>query len=114
MPVDNHDHPAEPASDRQTTTPGPSSPRRGLRRFTRRHAVISGIVIAAGVIALVLIGLLAYRLGFVVRYDAGQIKENLGQIGIRADIKTFRNLLSSQTVGMPGVKTVLAGKGRRA
>jgi hypothetical protein len=104
MPVDNHDHPAEPASDRQTTTPGPSSPRRGLSRFTRRHAVISGIVIAAGVIALVLIGLLAYRLGFVDRYVAGQIKDTLAQYGIRAEIKTFRTSLSPQTVEMLGVE----------
>src|SRR5882672_12554444 len=113
MPVDNHDHPAEPASDRQTTTPGPSSPRRGLRRFTRRHAVISGIVIAAGVIALVLIGLLAYRLGFVDRYVAGQIKDTLAQYGIRAEIKTFRTSLSPQTVEMLGVELFDASSGEK-
>ncbi|HXM46814.1 MAG TPA: translocation/assembly module TamB domain-containing protein [Pyrinomonadaceae bacterium] len=113
MPVDNHDHPAEPASDRQTTTPGPSSPRRGLRRFTRRHAVISGIVLAAGVIALVLIGLLAYRLGFVDRYVAGQIKDTLAQYGIRAEIKTFRTSLSPQTVEMLGVELFDAKSGEK-
>src|SRR5258707_13028375 len=104
MPVDNHqDCSAEAPSDNQTTTPGTSSPRRGLRRFTRRHAVISGIVIAAGVIALVLIGLLAYRLGFVDRYVAGQIKKTLAQYGIRAAIKNFRTSLSPQTAGKLGV-----------
>src|SRR6267378_4530718 len=113
MPVDNHDHPDEPAGDRQTTTPGPSSPRRGLRRFTRRHAVISGIVIAAGVIALVLIGLLAYRLGFVDRYVAGQIKDTLAQYGIRAEIKTFRTSLSPQTVEMLGVELFDAKSGEK-
>src|SRR6266446_5707431 len=113
MPVDNHDHPAEPASDRQTTTPGPSSPRRGLRRFTRRQAVISGIVIAAGVIALILIGLLAYRLGFVDRYVAGQIKDTLAQYGIRAEIKTFRTSLSPQTVEMLGVELFDAKSGEK-
>ena len=101
MPVDNHqDSSAQPPGDKPNSPPGASLPRRGLRRFTRRHAVISGIVIAAGVIALVLIGLLAYRLGFVDRYVAGQIKDTLAQYGIRAEMKTFHTSLSPQTVEM--------------
>src|SRR5216684_1776789 len=114
MPVDNHhDSSARPPSDKPNSTPGTSSPRRGLRRFTRRHAVISGIVIAAGVIALVLIGLLAYRLGFVDRYVAGQIKDTLAQYGIRAEIKTFRTSLSPQTVEMLGVELYDAKSGEK-
>src|SRR5258708_17631544 len=101
MPVDNHqDRSAEAPSDNQSTTPGTSSPRRGLRRFTRRHAVISGIIIATGVIALVLIGLLAYRLGFIDCYIAGQIKDTLAQYGIRPEIKTFDTALSPQSWAM--------------
>src|SRR5216684_2064992 len=114
MPVDNHhDSSARPPSDKPNSTPGTSSPRRGLRRFTRRHAVISGIVIAAGVIALVLIGLLAYRLGFVDRYVAGQIKDTLAQYGIRAEIKTFRTSISPQTVEMLGVELFDAKSGEK-
>ncbi len=114
MPVDNHqDRSAEAPSDNQTTTPGTSSPRRGLRRFTRRHAVISGIIIATGVIALVLIGLLAYRLGFIDRYIAGQIKDTLAQYGIRAEIKTFHTSLSPQTVEMLGVELFDAKSGEK-
>src|SRR5712671_7828562 len=114
MPVDNHqDSSAESPNEKQISSPGMNSPRRGLRRFTRRHAVISGIVIAAGVIALVLIGLLAYRLGFVDRYVAGQIKDTLAQYGIRAEIKTFRTSLSPQTVEMLGVELFDAKSGEK-
>ena len=114
MPVDNHhDSSAESPNDKQISSPGTNSPRRGLRRFTRRHAVISGIVIAAGVIALVLIGLLAYRLGFVDRYVAGQIKDTLAQYGIRAEIKTFRTSLAPQTVEMLGIELFDAKTGEK-
>ncbi len=103
MPVDNHnDNPAEPTSGIQRPTPGSGSPRRGIRRFTRRHAVISGLVIAVGVMALVLIGLLVYRLGFVDRYVAGQIKDTLAQYGIRAEVKEFHTSLSPLTVELVG------------
>src|SRR6266576_2160289 len=102
MPVDNHrDKPVEPPSGKQEPTSGP--PLRGLRRFTRRHAVISGIIIASLVIALVLIGLLAYRLGFVDRYIAGQIKSTLSNYGIRAEIKEFHTSLSPRTVELVGL-----------
>lgn len=90
MPLDNQ---------RDNSAAAPAL-RRGLRRFTRRHAVISGIVIAAGVIALILIGLLAYRLGFIDRYVAGQIKNTLATYGIRAEIRDFHTSLSPQTVEM--------------
>src|SRR5258708_6843551 len=114
MPVDNHqDSSAESPNDKQISSAGTNSPRRGLRRFTRRHAVISGIIIAAGVIALVLIGLLAYRLGFVDRYVAAQIKNTLAQYGIRAEIKTFRTSLSPQTVEMLGVELFDAKSGEK-
>jgi translocation and assembly module TamB len=112
MPVDNHhDNAAEtPSGEPQPT---PVTPRRGFQRFTRRHAVISGIIIAAGVIALILIGLLAYRLGFVDRYVAGQIKNTLAQYGIRAEIKTFHTSLRPQTVEMLGVELYDAKTGEQ-
>jgi translocation and assembly module TamB len=75
--------------------------------------VISGIIIAAGVIALVLVGLLAYRLGFVDRYVAGQIKNTLAQYGIRAEIRTFHTSLSPQTVEMLDVELFDAKTGEK-
>jgi translocation and assembly module TamB len=112
--VDNHqDSSAESPNEKQSSSPGTNLPRRGLRRFTRRHAVISGIAIAAVVIAVVLIGLLAYRLGFVDRYVAGQIKDTLAQYGIRAEIKTFRTSLSPQTVEMLGLELFDAKTGEK-
>jgi translocation and assembly module TamB len=99
MPVDNqNDQPAEPPSKQPPTQVAPR-----LRRFTRRHAVISAIIIAAGVCALVIIGLLAYRLGYVDRYVAGQIKDTLAKYGIRAEIKEFHTSFTPQTVEMVGV-----------
>ena len=114
MPVDNHhDHPAEPPRGKQQPTRSVSTPRRGFRRFTRRHAVISGIIIAAGVIALILIGLLAYRLGFVDRYVAGQIKDTLAKYGIRAEIPNFHTSLSPLRVEMTSVELYDAKTGEQ-
>jgi translocation and assembly module TamB len=103
MPLDNQ---------RDNSAAAPAL-RRGLRRFTRRHAVISGIVIAAGVIALILIGLLAYRLGFVDRYVAGQIKNTLATYGIRAEIRDFHTSLSPQTVEMLNLELYDAKTGEK-
>jgi hypothetical protein len=112
MPVDNqNDKPAEPP--RGQPQPTPNSPRRGFRRFTRRHAVISGLIMAAGVIALILIGLLAYRLGFVDRYIAGQTKDTLAKYGIRAEIQSFHTSLSPLRVEMLGVELFDAKTGEQ-
>ena len=113
MPVDNqHDNLAEPPSGNQKPAQD-AGPRRGLRRFTRRHAVISGIIVAAGAIALVLIGLLAYRLGFVDRYVAAQIKDTLAKYGIRAEIKEFHTSVSPQTVELLGLELYDAQTGEQ-
>jgi len=75
--------------------------------------VISGIIIAAGVIALILIGLLAYRLGYVDNYVAGQIKDTLSKYGIRAEIKEFHTSISPQTVEMVGLELYDAQTGEQ-
>jgi translocation and assembly module TamB len=75
--------------------------------------VISGLVIAVGVIAIVLIGLLAYRLGFVDRYVAGQIKDTLAQYGIRAEMRSFQTSLSPQKVEMLGLELYDAKTGEK-
>jgi translocation and assembly module TamB len=74
------------------------------RYFTRRHAVL--VTSIAGVVALVLIllGLVLYRLGFVDRYVAGQIKNTFANYGIRAEIKDFHASFPPKTVEMDGVE----------
>ena len=114
MPLDNQrDNSAAAPSGEPKPTQGAGAPGKRLRRFTRRHAVISGIIIAAGVIALILIGLLAYRLGFVDRYVTGQIKNTLAKYGIRAEIRDFHTSLSPQTVEMLGVELYDAKTGEK-
>ena len=114
MPLDNQrDNSAAAPSGDPKPSQGAGAPRKGLRRFTRRHAVISGIIIAAGVIALVLIALLAYRLGFVDHYVAGQIKDTLAKYGIRAEIRGFHTSLSPQTVEMLGLELYDAKTGEK-
>jgi translocation and assembly module TamB len=85
-------------------TPPVAAVRRGLRRFTRRHAVISGLIMAAGVLVLIVVGLLAYRLGFVDRYVAGQVKDTLANYGIRAEIRSFHTSFSPLRVEMLDVE----------
>lgn len=114
MPVDNQsDNSAATPSGDPKPTQSAGALRRGLRRFTRRHAVISGIIIAAGVIALILIGLLAYRLGYVDNYVAGQIKDTLAKYGIRAEIKEFHTSISPQTVELLGLELYDAQTGEQ-
>src|SRR5713101_3911531 len=101
MPVRDNN----PSAELPPGIPPPRVPRSRVRRVvTRRNAVISGIVIAVGSILLILAGLIAYRLGAVDRYVAGQIKDTLAKYGVRAEIKTFHTSLSPQTVEMLGVE----------
>ena len=117
MPVDNQKDPSAESprieqsnADGRTdvhapTTSQPPSPSRRRRRFiNRRNAIISGIGLVAALIALIFVGLLAYRLGYVDRYVAGQIKNTLATYGVRAEIKTFHTSWSPQTVEMLGVE----------
>src|SRR5712691_2617808 len=106
MPVDNHKEPSSASP--------PSAPARRRRRFlNRRNAIITAIGLSAGLIALILVGLLAYRLGFVDRYVAGQIKNTLATYGVRAEIKTFHTSFSPQTVEMLGVELFDAKTGEK-
>jgi len=119
MPVDHNDDasaksgsgsekqsdPGAPAGE--TSQPRPSEPpvsRRRRRYLTRRNAIILGLLIAAGIVALVFLTLLAYRLGYVDRYVAGQIKDTLATYGIRAEIREFHTAISPQTVEMLDVE----------
>ncbi len=62
---------------------------------------------------MLLIGLLAFKLGFVDRYVAGQIKDTLAQYGIRAEIRSFHTSLSPQRVEMLGLELFDAKTGEK-
>src|SRR5215204_1554866 len=78
--------------------------RRRWRYFTRRHAFLAAAIIGVVAIALILLVLFAFRLGFVDRYVAGQIKQTFANYGIRAEIRDFHATFPPQTVKMEDVE----------
>src|SRR5215831_5791642 len=108
MPVDNH---REPPSDKKQSSPEPTRSRSGV--VSRRNAIIAGVGLVCAVIALGLAGLLAYRLGFVDRYIAGQIKDTLSNYGVRAEIRNFHTSFSPQTVELQGLELYDATTGEK-
>src|SRR5690242_21187654 len=86
----------------------PESPKPSVRKrwryFTRRHAILAGLFLGIGVLVLVLLAFFLYRLGFVDRYVAGQIKNTFANYGIRAEIKEFHATVPPNTVEMNGVE----------
>src|SRR5262245_31540046 len=91
----------------QETGERPPTPTRTARRrrfINRRNTIISAIGLVCATIALVLVGLLAYRLGYVDRYIAGQVQDTLSRYGIRAVIRDFHTTWTPQTVEMKGVE----------
>src|SRR5882724_6877735 len=111
MPVDNHrDNPGE---DKRAAAQ-PAARARARRRFvTRRNAVIATIGLVCAVVALVFVGLILYRLGYVDRYIAGQIKNTLSNYGIRAEIRDFHTSLTPQTVELLGLELYDAKTGEQ-
>jgi len=104
MPVDkrdNSEHSSKPTI------------RRRWGYFTRRHAFLAGLIIGAGILALLVIALLAYRFGYVDRYVAGQITSTFANYGIRATIKEFHSSLPPQTVEMSGIELYDAASGEQ-
>lgn len=96
---------AERIAERDADRPDPVTPQGWHRRWvTRRNAFIATIAIAALIVALILIGILSYRLGYVDRYVAGQIKSTLAQYGIRAEIKEFHTAFGPRTVEMRDIE----------
>ena len=105
---------APDANSKNGASSTPPPPGRRRRRFvTRRNAIILGLVIGAGIAALIFVGLLAYRLGYVDQYVAGQIKGTLATYGVRAEIKTFHTAFTPQTVEMLGVELYDAKSGEK-
>ena len=111
MPEDNHSD-QQPAQSPNKRPPRESVVKR-RRLITRRNAIIAGIGLACAVIALLLVSLVAYRLGFVDRYIAGQVKDTFSKYGVRAEIKNFHTSLSPQTVEMLGVELYDAQTGEK-
>jgi translocation and assembly module TamB len=82
----------------------PVTPQGRRRRYlNRRNLVIATIAASVGVVALILIAFIGYRLGYVDRYVAGQIKDTFSKYGIRAEIREFHTGFTPQTVEMLGL-----------
>src|SRR5499426_2540379 len=102
MPENNHrDNPAEPGGPVRLPT---SSVVRRRRFINRRNTIIALIGLVCAGIALLLVALLVYRLGYVDQYIAGQVKDTLSKYGVRAEIRNFHTAWSPQTVEMLGVE----------
>lgn len=105
---------AEAAANRDAERRHPLTPQGRRRRFlNRRNLVIATIAASIGVVALILLVFLSYRLGYVDRYVAGQIKDTFAKYGIRAEIKEFHTAFTPQTVEMIGLELYDAQTGEK-
>jgi translocation and assembly module TamB len=96
---------AEAIAERDAASPHPITPQGRRRRYlTRRNALIATIAASIGVVALILLLVLVYRLGYVDRYVAVQIIDTFANYGIRAEIKEFHAAFPPQTVEMLGLE----------
>ncbi|HEX8845637.1 MAG TPA: translocation/assembly module TamB domain-containing protein [Pyrinomonadaceae bacterium] len=96
---------AEVAAERDADRPEPRTPQGRRRRFlTRRNAVIATLAVVVIFVLLVLTVIIAYRLGYIDRYIASQIKSTLAQYGIRAEIGHFETRFGPRTVEMRNVE----------
>jgi translocation and assembly module TamB len=98
------DDPNRPPDLPERPEPPKPSVRKRWRYFSRRHAILAGLIIGVGVAVVMLIAFFLYRLGFVDRYVAGQIKQTFANYGIRAEIREFHADLPPNTVEMNGVE----------
>ncbi len=83
------------------------------RYFTRRHAILAGLIVAAVVVFVILLAFFLVRLGYVDRYIANQIKRTFSNYGIRAEIREFHADIPPQTVKMSGVELYDAQTGEK-
>src|SRR5215213_9104874 len=87
--------------------------RRRWRYFTRRHAFIAAGIVGVAAFVLILLVLFLFRLGFVDRYVASQIKNTFANYGIRAEIGEFHAGFPPQTVEMNGIELYDSATGER-
>ncbi|MFN2494047.1 MAG: hypothetical protein ABR501_14320, partial [Pyrinomonadaceae bacterium] len=105
---------AEVIADRDAERAHPVTPQGRRRRYlNQRNIFIATVAAAIGVVALILLVLLVYRLGYVDRYVAGQIKDTFAKYGIRAEIKEFHTTFPPQTVEMLGLELYDAQTGEK-
>jgi translocation and assembly module TamB len=105
---------AEAAAERDADRPEPITPQGKRRRFlSRRNALIATLAIAVSLIVLVLVVIIAYRLGYIDRYIANQIKTTLTQYGIRAEIGHFETKFGARTVEMRDIQLYDQQTGQR-
>ncbi|HET6668591.1 MAG TPA: translocation/assembly module TamB domain-containing protein [Pyrinomonadaceae bacterium] len=105
---------AEAIANRDARLKHPHTPQGRRRRYlTKRNALIATVAASIGVVALILLALLLYRLGYVDDYVAGQIKNTFATYGIRAEIKDFHTSFNPQTVEMLGVELFDAQSGEK-
>ncbi len=90
----------------------PSLARR-WRYFSRRHAIIAGLILGVGAFAILLLAFLLYRLGYVDSYVVGQIKGTFANYGIRAEIREFHATIPPDTVEMSGIELFDAQTGEK-
>jgi translocation and assembly module TamB len=83
------------------------------RYFTRRHAFIAASIVGIAALVVILLVLFLFRLGFVDRYVASQIKNTFANYGIRAEIREFHAGFPPQTVEMNGVELYDSATGER-
>ena len=102
-------------SRQDLSQPPPEKPSvvRRWRYFSRRHAILAGLIIAAVAIFVILLAFFLYRLGYVDRYIANQIKRTFANYGIRAEIREFHADIPPQTVKMSGVELFDAQTGEK-
>lgn len=103
---------AEAIAELDAASPHPVTPQGRRRRYlTRRNALIATTAASIGIIALILLLVLIYRLGYVDNYVAGQIKDTLSKYGIRAEIKDFHANFPPKTVEMRNLELYDAQSG---
>jgi len=75
------------------------------RYFTRRHAILAAMIVGAVALVVTLLVLFLFRLGYVDRYVAGQIKQTFANYGIKAEIREFHaTFFPPRVVEMSGVE----------
>jgi translocation and assembly module TamB len=83
------------------------------RYFTRRHAFIAASIVGIAALLVILLVLFLFRLGFVDRYVASQIKNTFANYGIRAEIRDFHATFPPRTVEMDGIELYDSATGER-
>lgn len=105
---------AEAIAERDAKRRHPITPQGRRRRFlNQRNVLLATLFAGIGIVALILLIVIVYRLGYVDRYVAGQIKDTFAKYGIRAEIKEFHAGFPPQTVEMLGLDLYDSQTGER-